>query len=342
MEQNLTQGGTQYSNSVFRTEAWVQAWIDTWGKDSRIQLIDLGGRANPLEHVYITQAWLKKIIPVKTLCLAGIGCASVSTPRAEYNDLSALVSLTGSVKELYGAISGLAWQQFYLPDILQHSEAEQHIFSLVTQPALRLHKQITEPAYAAQAQCFEDYLAQLGSNTRLAYFNRRKNLAQQGEVHFQNYTIETAYQAFALLNHFHCQRWGRPCYSSGSQQFMKNFCERLVTQGGSFILQSMHVNGEAVSIIFDVIWQSTRYNFQSGYEENRYPKIALGAVHMGYGIEQAIANQQTYDFMAGTGKNSDYKKRIATRTQGIASYAIERSYLKTLRSAQGYLNKRPV
>ncbi len=342
MEQNLTQGRTQDNNSVFRTEAWVQAWIDTWGKDSRIQLIDLGGRANPLEHVYITQAWLKKIIPVKTLCLAGVGYASVSTPRAEYNDLSALVSLTGSVKGFYSAISGLAWQQFYLPDILQHSAAEQNIRSLAMQPALMLHTQNIEPAYAAQAQCFDNYLAQLGSNTRLAYFNRRKNLAQQGEVHFQNYTIESVHQAFTLLNHFHCQRWGRPCYSPDSQKFMKIFCERLVAQGGSFILQSMHVNGEAVSIIFDVIWQSTRYNFQSGYQENKYPKIALGALHMGYAMEQAIVNQQVYDFMAGTGKNSDYKKRIATQTQFIASHAIERSYLKALRSAQGYLNKRPV
>jgi hypothetical protein len=336
MEQTLTQACAQYTNSVFRTEAWVQAWIDTWGKDSRIQLIDLGGRANPLEYVYITQHWLKKIIPVKTLCLAGTGCASVSTPRAEYNDFSALINLAGSVKEFYSAINGLAWQQFYLPDILLHSEAEQNIHGLVQQSALMLHKQNTEPAYAVQAQSFDDYLAQLGSNTRLAYFNRRKNLAQQGEVHFQSYDIETADQAFALLNHFHCQRWGRPCYSLDSQQFMKFFCERLVAQGGNFMLQSMHVNGEAVSIIFDVTWQSTRYNFQSGYEENKYPKIALGALHMGYGIEQAIANQQVYDFMAGTGKNSDYKKRIATRTQFIASHAIERSYLKALRTAQNH------
>lgn len=332
MEQTLTQG----FNSVFRTEAWVQAWIDTWGKDPRVELIDLGGRCNPLEFVYITKNRLKKIIPANTLCLVGVGCASVSTPRAEYNDLSVLVKLTGGVKEFYSAISDLAWQQLYLPDILQQSEAEQDIRSLAQQPALMLHKQTTEPAYAAQAQCIDNYLAQLGSNTRLAYFNRRKNLVQQGELHFQNYDLSNADQAFTLLNNFHCQRWGRPCYSSDSQTFMKIFCERLIAQGGSFMLQSMHINGEAVSILFDVIWQSTRYNFQSGYAENKYPKIALGALHMGYGIEQAITNQQVYDFMAGAGKNSDYKKRIATRTQFIASYAIERSYLKALRSAQRY------
>jgi hypothetical protein len=342
MEQNLTQDDAQYCGSVFRTEAWVQAWIDTWGNDPRIQLIDLGGKKNPLEHVYITQNRLKKIIPVKTLCLAGIGCASVSSPRAEYNDFSALLSLTGGVKEFHAAISGLAWQQFYVPDILQHSKAEQNIHGLAQQPTLMLHKQNLEPAYAVQAQGFDDYLAQLGSNTRLSYFNRRKNLAQQGGIHFEYYDIENIDQAFFLLNHFHCQRWGRPCYSQDSQKFMKIFCERLTAQGGSFILQSMHVNGEAVSILFDVIWQSTRYNFQSGYAENKYPKIALGAVHMGYAIEQAIANQQIYDFMAGTGKNSDYKKRIATRTQVIACHTIERSYLKALRRAQGYLNKRPI
>ena len=58
--------------SVFRTAAWVQAWIDTWGKDKRLTLIDLGGSANPLEHVYIVKQSLKNIIPIKTLCLAGI------------------------------------------------------------------------------------------------------------------------------------------------------------------------------------------------------------------------------------------------------------------------------
>jgi hypothetical protein len=182
-------------------------------------------------------------------------------------------------------------------------------------------------------------LAQLGSNTRLAFFNRRKNLARHGELSFKCYGIDEIEQAFELLNRFHVVRWGRPCYSQDSQTFMRNFCSRLLDIGGEFVLQSMHIDGEPISIIFDVIWSGTRYNFQSGYAENKYPKIALGALHLGYSIESAMEHQQVYDFMAGTGKNSDYKKHISTRTLLIKTVSINRSYIKLLRSMQTYLSK---
>lgn len=324
------------THSVFRTAAWVQAWIDTWGKHPAVKLIDLGGRSNPLECLYITRQRLKKVIPVNTLCLAGIGCGPISTPRAEYNDFSDLIRLTGSVAEFFNAIKSLAWQQFLITDVLQDSTAGQQIKQLGQQPAVALYTPKSEPAYAVQMISMEEYLQQLGSNTRLAYFNRRKNLAQYGDIHFRDYDINEAEKVFALLNQFHLRRWGQPCYSTDSQAFLKNFGARLVSQGGRFILQSMHINGEAVSVLFDVIWKNTRYNFQSGYVENKYPKIALGAIHMGYGIQDAVENQQVYDFMAGTGKHSDYKKRIATRTQTITNYSLERSFVKKIRQLQRY------
>ena len=86
--------------SVFRSRAWVQAWVDTWGKHPQIRLIDLGGRGDPLEQVYITSARLKKILPVSCLCLAGAGWGPVSTPRAEYNNVDSLLALAGSASAL--------------------------------------------------------------------------------------------------------------------------------------------------------------------------------------------------------------------------------------------------
>jgi hypothetical protein len=99
-------------------------------------------------------------------------------------------------------------------------------------------------------------------------------------------------------------------------------------------MQAMGVNGQVVSVLLDIVWQGVRYNFQSGYSENRYPKIALGALHMGFAIEQALGGNQAYDFMAGTGKNSNYKARIANSSQPLCSYQIERGHLKLLRQLQ--------
>lgn len=342
MQSGQPSGSPSESPSVFRSAAWVQAWIDTWGKHPAVTLIDLGGRANPLECLYITRQRIKKIIPANSLCLAGVGCDSVSTPRSEYNDISGLIRLVGDGPALLAALKSLSWQQFLLPDILQNSLADQEVKTLLPFRGIGAHIEKIEPVYAVQIDSFEKYLQQLGSNTRLVYFNRRKNLAQQGEIEFIDYDLANVDQALVKLNHFHCQRWGRPCYSELSQSFIRNFSERLNAMGGRCIMQAMQVNGEIVSILFDVLWRNTRYNLQSGFSENKYPKIALGAIHMGYGIQQAIENNHVYDFMAGTGKHSNYKARIATRVQTLASYSLERGYMKKLRQVQQLLTNKGV
>lgn len=321
--------------SVFRTEAWVQAWIDTWGKDKRLTLIDLGGSANALEHIYIIKQPLKKIIPVKTLCLAGVGCSQLPTPRAEYNDISKLVNAAGGLNSLAKVLNQLDWQQLYMPDILAESFAgEQWQNYMAANLEGLLTTTTSDVAYAVDATNLEDYLRQLGGNTRLTYFNRRKNLTKIGCLEFKEFEISESHEFFDVLNRFHVMRWGRPCYSSASQKFLTIFFERLTDQQGKVIMQGMKMNGDVVSVLLDVIWSGVRYNLQSGYYENLYPKIALGAVHMGYGIEKAIENKQIYDFLAGLGKNSNYKSRVATREQELRSYRLERGLLQKLRKIQ--------
>ena len=325
--------------SVFRTAAWVQAWIDIWGKDKRLQLIDLGGSANPLEHVYIVKQSLRKIIPAKTLSLAGVACGQISSPRAEYNDINSLVVAAGGVGELAKVINQLDWQQFYMPDIHEESSAGRQWQDYESVNTHLLVSSAADIAYAVDARNFDEYLQALGSNTRLAYFNRRKNLIKEGDLDFKEFGLAESDRFFEILNEFHRLRWGRPCYSPLSQVFLTNFAERLLDENGRVIMQGMRVNGELVSVLFDVVWNGTRYNFQSGYYENRYSKIALGAVHMGYGIEQAIANKQVYDFLAGAGKNSNYKSRIADRERLLGSFRIERGLLQKFRKIQKYICK---
>lgn len=317
--------------SVFRTEHWVQAWIDTWGKDPRIRLMDLGGRGHPLEQVYLIKHRLKKILPVNTLCLAGVGFGAMSTPRAEYNDISSLLEMAGGVNELQKLLRPLGWQQFVITDIDTTTPAMAEIEQLVDGTGWRIHTEKTELAYSIRHTSFDDYLKGLGANTRLTYFNRRERLAQHGEIAFEDYAIHDAPIFFKYLNQFHLKRWGTPCYSPDSQAFMQNFAERLTAAGGKIVMQAMTVNGETVSVLFDVIWQQTRYNFQSGYAENRFPKIALGSLHFGYAVQVALEQRQDYDFMAGIGKQSNYKEKISKNSAHIKALIIQTSSLSRMR-----------
>lgn len=318
--------------SVFRTEHWVQAWIDTWGKDPRIRLLDLGGRGDPLEQVYLIKHRLKKILPVNTLCLAGVGFAAMSTPRAEYNNLDSLIAMAGNIKTLKLELAKLKWQQFAITDIDTTSSALAQIEELVRDTSWYIHTENTESAYSIRQTTFENYLENLGPNTRLAYFNRCERLAQQGELGFVEYALHQAPEFFNHLNQFHLQRWGVPCYSAESQRFMENFIGRLNAAGGRAVMQGITVNGEVVSVLFDICWGNTRYNFQSGYAENRFAKISLGALHFGYAIQAVLEQGQDYDFMAGTGKHSNYKQKISNFQLNFNSLRIEKAVIALLKT----------
>jgi hypothetical protein len=335
MEQTLVQGGTKGCKSVFRTEAWVQAWIDTWGQDPRIELIDLGGKKDPLQTVYRIKQRLKKVLPLTTLVNAGFGFGSLSTPRAEYNSLQGLVDMAGGVLPLQRQLDSLSWSQYSLADISAQSTTNTLVRQLEAMGKWHLRLVKSEPAYSIKSTDFPQYLAGLGANTRAIYFNRRQRLQEHGEISFRRYQCAEADEFFALLNNFHIPRWGCPCYSEQSQQFMTLFCQRLNAAGGRAIMESMSVAGEIVSVLFDVEWQGVRYNFQSGYNANKFNRIALGSIHFGYAIEQALTESFSYDLMAGVGKHSDYKAKIATHVIEFNSYMLVRGAAKYLYKISG-------
>jgi len=317
--------------SVFRTRAWVQAWIDTWGSHPKIQLIDLGGRKDPLEQVYIASQVFKKCLPIKVLNLAGVGSSSVSTPRAEYIDLMPFIQLAGNPVELARLLMPLKWQRFNIPDVLDSSGTFPQLQVIAAHTSGILHRHTRELAYSVVPQPWPEYVAGLGANTRLAYINRRKNLLQQANVEQENWPLERAEQFFTWLNQFHCERWANPCYSLESQKFLKNFGTRLIDEGGCLLFRVLRVNGQVTAVLLDIQWRDTCYNLQSGFLETSFPKIALGSLHMGYDIEQALQQGLRYDFMAGQGKHSNYKERIATCTQAMSGYYLERGIMKNLR-----------
>lgn len=319
----------------FRTDAWVQAWLDTWGGDSRIELIDLGGAKKPLETLYRTKCKLKKILPVNTLALAGVGISSFHTPRSEYNNIDSIIAVTGGITEFLRVLKQIKWAQFSVSDITEAGQSEQELKSFKSEKDLRLSLVKSEQAYSIGATSIEQYHASLGANTRATYFNRRVRLAEHGEIELCDIDTFNAHRFFEILNQFHVLRWGVPCYSNLSIAFMNNFIERFQGQGGNVILQLLKVDGQAVSALFDIEFAGVRYNLQSGYLEKKFHKIALGSIHFGYAIEAAIADGLMYDFMAGMGKYSNYKERVANRTIRLNSYMITRGPLKTLYSLYG-------
>lgn len=321
-------------DSFFRSEAWVQAWIDVYGKDSRITLIDPYGRNNPLDFLYSIKAPVRKWLSFRTLALAGTAISPLSAPRSEYNYPGELSDSAARNTELLSAVGGVPWSQIIFKDMAHWAvpgierQAEQHGWSL--------HRNLSEPTYYISAEDIDIYKATLTASVRARYFNRRSRLKSYGTLEFFDYTVSEANQFFDLLDEFHSRRWGQPCYSSLSRVFLQNFMERLVSGGGNVLMQAMRVNGKAISLLYDLVYKNRRYNLQSGFDEHFMPGISPGALHMGYGIEAAIKAGQQYDLLAGHGKYHNYKAAIANRQSGIQTVIIQKLQVDILRKAKQF------
>ncbi|WP_286804233.1 MULTISPECIES: GNAT family N-acetyltransferase [unclassified Marinimicrobium] len=261
----------------------------------------------------------------------------MSTPRSEYNDVSHLVQIAGGVGALAAELNKLSWDQLYLPDIEKLSDSEREIATLSESQQWGRYTSKSENSYSIDNLDFEKYLTYLSTSTRLSFFNRRSRLHEQGRIERFRYALKDINTFFSLLNHFHIQRWGRPCYSYNSMKFLENFSERLDSQGGETIFEVINVNGEPVSTLFDVIWDKRRYNFQTGYAQDYLRKISLGSIHLGYAIEESLRENLRYDLLAGSGKKTDYKASISTNTTPLNSIIATRGYWKLIRSAQDYI-----
>ena len=162
----MSQSPGATSNSLFRTRAWVQTWVDVWGDSPRIKLIDLGGRGDALEMMYLITHRLKGVLPIKSLVIAGYGHADFSPPRGEYNSLDSFIRLYGGIDALAKDLIKLPWNQWVLTDFTEGEVV----------PVIRGSRTImsrSETAYYIRPIDFESYKKQLSPSIRAKYFNRR-------------------------------------------------------------------------------------------------------------------------------------------------------------------------
>jgi Acetyltransferase (GNAT) domain len=299
--------------SVFRTHAWISSWMQVWETYLQKEKFSYNNSA------YVVPQRLSRL-PILTAIPTGCGSICLRSIRSEYFQ----ADFDSWSKEL----DQLGWQQLIIPDLDLNTETYQQLQNYVNHNRYFLLSRATAIAYGinTQTQNFPDYLSSLSQSARARLFNKRKKLAQMGSLHIENIWPDLD-RFIDLLNNFHLQRWGKPCYQEHNLHFIKLFLQKLSEEGGQIHLSLMTLDQEPVSVLLDVEYRGHVYNFQAGFMEKIANNLALGSLHLGYAIEEAFSNPEIhyYDFMAGQGKNSDYKSAFATQTQQLASLYITKS-----------------
>ena len=201
---------------------------------------------------------------------------------------------------------------YYFADTVMGSSTHVAIQEKTTQYGLLPRIQSMNPTYEVDCrQDFSTYVAALGKNTRLKAFNRRKVLQQHGKIEVLNITERQIEDIFKPFTRFYRQRWEADYSPDNQLTFLQRISKHDNIQAGGLLLV---VNGETIACTIDVICGNKAYNLQMGFVDEYDRKISLGTLMLGYAVEHYCLHPQveSYDLLAGSGKNSNYKTRLAS------------------------------
>lgn len=312
---------------IFSTQEWITAWQHAWGdsEDISIAVKKLSG-ISPRCIFYSFQQKKTSVFSFQTLFPAGISTSASPSLRSEYFVLPDL-----NVHDFIDKALKLdsKWDQMFIPDIVLDSQEYKELIAAAEANGLAVLPRDYATSYGVKiaGNTFEKYLTHIGSNTRLKLFNKRKKLYAAGDVRKLNLWPDVD-GFIEILNKFHLERWKKPCYQGRNLKQIKGFLKLISKVGGEPDLSVIYCNDRPISVVLDIYYKKRIYNIQSGYIERFQDGISLGTLHLGMQIESAFSTDATYyDFMAGTGKNSNYKKHLATNGAELVSVMLVRCRL---------------
>jgi CelD/BcsL family acetyltransferase involved in cellulose biosynthesis len=81
-------------------------------------------------------------------------------------------------------------------------------------------------------------------------------------------------------------------------------------------------------VLYDIRREQRQYNLKMGFDPAFSAQVSLGLLHLGYAMEAAAAEQiRIYDFLAGPGRTSDYKRHLSQVRRELSCVQILRGRL---------------
>src|SRR5690606_32546626 len=129
------------------------------------------------------------------------------------------------------------------------------------------------------------WLSGLGKNTRLKAFNRRVLFERELQGEWGACSDSDGF--LALLNEFHQERWGKACFDAHAVRFHRLLLSRL-SGNQEARLSVLNSRGKVLSVLYDIGAGSRVYNLQAGCSEEVHPRISVGGLQLGSGVEEGF------------------------------------------------------
>ena len=310
-------------------------WLTTWWRHFGEPLggvLDILGFYRGDEIVGIAPLYHRRVIrsgflPVHSVQIVGLAWREARPLISEYLDV------IGSARDLdriraacmHYLLAERGWTEFVV-GLTSAGTQWQKLYEESTPRAQHYVRQLDRAVtYQANLTCgFAAYLRDLGQSTRRSVWNLRRRLEALGEVTVSQVQLEDLENGFQHLNRLHEMRWNKPAFFGKRLAFHIDLARRLATRG-ELAFSQLSVGKQVVSILYDVRKGSRQYNIKMGFDPKLSSQISLGLLHFGYVMEAAAQEGvQHYDFLAGPGRTTDFKRALSQQYYELSSVQMLR------------------
>ena len=321
------------ADALFLSWDWLTLWWDSFSGALSAALEILAfyrqGDLVGVAPFYRRRVVRSRVLPATSVQLIGVSWRDPETPISEYLDVIAIPAETDSVRRAcaQALLRERAWSEW----VIGFTDAGQQwceAFGRVN--GAQQYVRDLDPLVSYQAdlsQGFGEYLRSLGQSTRRSLWNLRRRLAQQGTVSFEQLSLAEIAGGLGDLNRLHQLRWQRPAFAGAGLDFHTRLAARMASRG-ELVLSRLRVGGEVVSVLYDIRKGARQYNISMGFDPAFSRRVSLGLIHLGHAMEAAAAGGvRTYDFLAGFGKRSDYKRHLSQSRRNLSSVQVLRGHV---------------
>jgi CelD/BcsL family acetyltransferase involved in cellulose biosynthesis len=322
------------ADALFLSWEWLTQWwrcfAGALSAVADILAFYRGGELVGIAPFYRRRLVRSGLVPASSVQLIGVSWRDPGPMISEYLDVVAVAGESDAVRRACVQIllQERAWSEWVIGFTAagrQWCEAFSWLDSAQQQYVREL-----DPVVSYQADLsngFAAYLRALGQSTRRSVWGLRRRLAEQGKVTFELLAPEQIDGGFSDLNRLHQLRWQRPAFTGAGLEFHTRVAQRLASRG-ELAVSRLCVAGEVVSVLYDIRKGARQYNVNLGFNPAFNSKLSLGLVHLGYAMEAAADRQVgIYDFLAGSGQRSDYKRHLSQSSRTLSCVQVLRGYL---------------
>lgn len=331
--------------SVFTSWSWTYAWWQVF-KESDYDLCLVACRSEQrlvaILPFYVVSEPFLKLFSLRRLYFIGCKGRGEAGYRAEYLDFIVAKDEKKGIKErLLGyLVENSGADELVLNDVPLSSS----YLSAISSVALKSRAYVRETArdqtyYVSMQSGHEAFLSGLGKGTRARIKGSERRMVEQSSFSVRNISGIGSQVLLASLKELQAKRWDNQESFSGYSKFL----DALLSLGdgedwgeGSeieLVGVQLEYEGAVVAATLDVRYESAVYNLMLGFSEVDVKRVSLGLLALSLDIKRRSRDGEKlaiYDLLAGSGKRTDYKAKIAQKGAELVSHQLLLSWLPRL------------